>query len=135
MGIIINKHKQLAEAMNEYFASVRANLDSKLPHANDHENIPFQERCDFFFHLFPVCTAEYGKIITNLKNTNVDIVIISIILVKKIINYMVELLPCIISKCFTLGAFPDQLNIARVTPIFKKGQHSNPSNYRPISSL
>ena len=44
-------------------------------------------------------------------------------------------MPYIINKCFTLNAFPDQLKFARVTLIFKKGEHTNPSNYRPISSL
>ena len=51
------------------------------------------------------------------------------------INYIVEPLNYIINKCFTLGAFPDQSNIAQVTPIFKKGEQTNLSNYRPISSL
>ena len=34
----------MAEAMNEYFDSVGSNLDSKLPPANYHENIPLQQR-------------------------------------------------------------------------------------------
>ena len=70
-----------------------------------------------------------------LKNTKVDIDIIPIRLLKKIINYIAEPLTYIINKCFTLGTFPDQLKIARVTPVFKKGEHTNSSNYRPISSL
>ena len=51
------------------------------------------------------------------------------------INYTVEPLTYIINKCSRLGAFPDQLRIARVTPTSKKGEHTNPSNYRSISSL
>ena len=31
--------------------------------------------------------------------------------------------------------FPDELNIARVTPSFKKGSNSELGNYRPISVL
>ena len=125
----------MAEAMNEYFASVGLNLDSELPSPNDHDNIPLQQRSEKSFYLFPVSTAECGKIITNLKNTKVDIDIIPIRLLKKIINYIAEPLTYIINKSFTLGTFPDQLKIARVTPIFKKGEHTNPSNYRTISSL
>ena len=41
-GIRITEDIQMAEAMNEYFASVGSNLDSELPPANDHENIPLQ---------------------------------------------------------------------------------------------
>ena len=33
------------------------------------------------------------------------------------------------------GVFPDALKIARVTPLFKGGDPSNISNYRPISVL
>ena len=33
------------------------------------------------------------------------------------------------------GVFPDSLKIKRVTPIFKKGDSFDHSNYRPISSL
>ena len=36
----------------------------------------------------------------------------------------------LINESFAAGAFPDQLETARVTPIFK-----NPSNYRSISSF
>ena len=81
------------------------------------------------------CCLSLKILITNLKNTKVDIDVIPIRLLKKIINYIAEPLTFIINKCFTLGTFPDQLKIARVTPIFKKGEHTNPSNYRPISSL
>ncbi|XP_065681381.1 uncharacterized protein LOC136095089 [Hydra vulgaris] len=33
------------------------------------------------------------------------------------------------------GIFPEQLKVAKVTPIFKEGDRSNISNYRPISVL
>ena len=33
------------------------------------------------------------------------------------------------------GVFPDKLKIARVTPIFKKGNNTLVTNYRPISVL
>lgn len=39
-GITITEDIQMAEAMNEYFASVGSNLDSELPPPNDHDNIP-----------------------------------------------------------------------------------------------
>ena len=47
------------------------------------------------------------------------------------------------SKCFTqlcqfsiaTGQFPSQMKLAKVLPIYKGGEKSDPSNYRPISIL
>ena len=40
-----------------------------------------------------------------------------------------------IDFCFTKGVFPETCTIAKIVPIFKKGERENPSNYRPISIL
>ena len=44
-------------------------------------------------------------------------------------------LACIFNESITLSTFPDKLKWARVIPIYKKGAHNEPSNYRPISLL
>lgn len=41
----------------------------------------------------------------------------------------------IINKLFAEGYFPKQLQIAKVIPIFKKGEKCNYNNYRPVSIL
>ena len=42
-------------------------------------------------------------------------------------------LSLVFSSIFASGAIPDSWKIANVRPIFKKGNSSSPSNYRPIS--
>ena len=92
-------------------------MTTKIFHSNN--------RLKSHFTYFLFSTAECGKIITNLKNTKVDINIIPVRLLKKIINYIAEPLTYIIYIPFTLGASSDQLKIARVTPYIKKGEHLN----------
>lgn len=46
-----------------------------------------------------------------------------------------EVLAYIINLCLSTGVFPDDLKVARVTPIYKGGAHDHLSNYRPISVL
>ena len=42
-------------------------------------------------------------------------------------------LSIIFDKCFNDSFVPHDWRIANVTPIFKKGDHSSPCNYRPVS--
>ena len=42
-------------------------------------------------------------------------------------------LSCIFTKSMTEGIVPGDWKTAHVTPIFKKGQKSSPTNYRPVS--
>ena len=42
---------------------------------------------------------------------------------------------CLINRSFADGIFPNELKLARVVPIFKSGDSTSFSNYRPISIL
>jgi len=41
----------------------------------------------------------------------------------------------IINLSLSTGVLPDKLKLAKVIPVYKKGDHSLPQNYRPISIL
>ena len=49
--------------------------------------------------------------------------------------FAVRLIASLINSCMTQGVFPDILKLAKITPVFKKGQKNLVQNYRPISVL
>ena len=50
-------------------------------------------------------------------------------------NLIVEPLKYIFSNSLTQEIFPEDMKIARITPIYKGGDNENVVNYRPISVL
>ena len=60
---------------------------------------------------------------------------ISTKLLKYISNEICKPLTLVVNQCLQTGIFPDNMKLAKVIPIYKKGYSFNMSNYRPISIL
>ena len=56
-------------------------------------------------------------------------------ILSSIIGFVSPILTTLFNRCISLGLYPDCLKVAKVTPIFKAGDKSMCSNYRPISIL
>ena len=56
-------------------------------------------------------------------------------LLKDAIEYICQPLATIFNASLKKGIFPDVWKLARISLIYKSGQKSNLSNYRPISAL
>ena len=54
-------------------------------------------------------------------------------ILKELATELTTPLTIIYNKCIDKGTLPSQWKEAIVTPIFKKGCKSDPSNYRPVS--
>ena len=55
--------------------------------------------------------------------------------IRNLYNELKTPLMNIFNLSLNTGIFPDRMKVAKVTPIFKKGEKSSISNYRPISVL
>ena len=76
------------------------------------------------------------KIIDNLQaKTSSGVDGLSVKLLKIIKDDVASSITLIINQSFQSGIFPDQLKIAKVIPILKKGDSAKLDNYRPISIL
>ena len=68
-----------------------------------------------------------SKILKNKLSSGYDE--LSTSLLKNSINVVVEPLVHIISNSLKFGIFPDQLKLAIVVPVYKKGDNTNIENY------
>lgn len=134
---IINK-TDICDKFNEYFATIGTDLADKLITSNNSKNLHHQTKNNY--PLLPelrLCTEdELIKIIDNLdSNTSCGIDGITTKSLKCIKHLIVNNLTKCINKCLNDGIFPDNLKVAKVTPIYKAGVKTDPGNYRPISVL
>ena len=80
-------------------------------------------------------TDEYG-IINNLNaNKSPGHDELPILLIQESKYAICSYLSKTMNKCLFNGHYPDILKIAKVTPIFKRGQRNDPNDYRPIFVL
>ena len=135
--IPITDNKIIANKFNEYFTSIgpklAENISAPLNDSFDsYLNTPVTT--DFTFE--PVNKENIKQIINNLKpKSSSGIDSISNKLLKLIKDHISEPIALIINQSFQTGKFPDHLKIAKITPVYKKGNNSYLSNYRPISIL
>lgn len=124
---------QLADHINEYFTSIASSLVANIPIGP----APEPKNSSTTFSLSPVTENEVFKTINSLKNKPTpDLDGISTTVIKYCAPTLVHFLTRQINYSFLTGAFPDELKIAKVVPIYKnKGGLNSITNYRPISIL
>ena len=123
-------NEEKANCLNDYFASISTINDENvcLPNLCLHTQ---NKLSDFSF-----TTADIEEYIRNLnvnKASGPDL--ISHKMLKECSLTISRPLHILFTRSLNEGIFPDSWKIAQVTPIFKKGDKSLPSNYRPVSLL
>ena len=131
----VTSTRELVNVFNDYFTHVGPKLAEKIEYENRCSFIPQHEPVERFTFQ-PVNVATVYRVITKLnisKATGIDE--ISAKVLKAAAPAIAELLTRIFNMSIVSDKFPAEWKVARVTPIFKKGQRSMLDNYRPISIL
>lgn len=138
----VTEGEKICDILNIYFASIGTELADRIPlayHLNSGNTLMYK---DGHVHTetltqFRHCTIdEVTKLIDNLDaDTSTGVDGISTKALKCIKNIIISPLVSCVNKCLDHGTFPDSLKLAKVSPIFKSGAKTDPSNYRPISVL
>ena len=126
---------KIADELNKHFTEVGSTLASTLP----------QNNCDFKQYLLKPKTnfrLEKISLTSVLKTLNslatkkaVGLDYISSKLLKVAALVLAESLCKIFNKSVKICTFPSERKSAKVFPVHKKDDKSNPNNYRPISVL
>ena len=136
-GETITDKTDISNNFNSFFANIGENLSSDIKYAGNKTTSSYLKQrviCSFQFECVP--TTEVTKIIKNLASKNSSGHDgISARFIKRILETITPPLTHIINQSLCTGIFPDRLKIAKVIPLFKKGDQHILDNYRPISLL
>ena len=125
----------IAESLNEYFTNIGETLANSLEQ-NDINPESYVQQTDNVFNIQPPSVETVSKLLSGIndkKAMGLDNI------PNRLLKISAGIIAPSLTKIFGLsiltGIFPTEWKQARVTPIFKKGEKSDPSNYRPISVI
>ena len=138
-GAVINDKQVIANTFNSFFTEIGLQISANLPnpiHRPDFffEKANFQTNVNFEF--YEVDVHDVLKIVDSFssrKATGPDRIPMRSIKESKLI--ILPVLVYLTNLVIKTSIFPDCLKIARVKPLFKKGDKNVCTNYRPISVL
>jgi exonuclease III/thymidine kinase len=133
---INGKIVETANFFNNYFVNVASSLASNVSIQNALNYMSPSLKSFSIFEFKKTSKTDIIRICKKLKNKKSnDLWHMSTYLLKLIIDSMAQSIALIINMCLEQGVFPDKLKIARIIPIYKKGDKDDPGNYRPVSIL
>lgn len=123
---------ELANKFNDYFINLVSNDRSRVNEALLYVS-RFVNESIFFY---PTDVHEVSSVFCNLNNSkSCDIDGIQIKPVKYVIAQIAPILTHLFNLSLSQGIFPQKMQIAKVSILYKSGDKNDLSNYRPVSVL
>jgi hypothetical protein len=145
-GKITTHYQTIVEKFNNYYISVADNITNNNFINNTMDDLNKINPLNYLYFAFKqsftnitlkhATTYDIKKIITELKSTNscgYDELTIKILKVTS--PFILSPLTYIRNRMLTTATFPDRLKFPEIKPIYKKGDKTLISNYRPIQLL
>ena len=131
-----NSKDDIANLFNSFFVNVGPKLSEKIRDSNQNFETYLTKAKTSFGQFQNLIHSEKEKAFNNLKlNKSPGYDDISSDIVKKSFNELFLPLHHVFTLSLNQGVFPEKLKMAKVTPIYKAGNQSLLTNYRPISVL
>ena len=133
---ITSDPKEMVNVLNSYFVNIGISLSNSSSSGGTSFVDTLLGRCSKSIFFKPVIASEVLSIVKSLKNSRAcghDG--LNTFILKKIIFNIVDPLCHIFNMSLVTGTYPKSFKLARVIPVFKKGDRNQCNNYRPISIL
>ena len=124
---------QIANAFNKFFVSIGSLLAKEIK--SDVNPLLYVDNNVNSIATFEVTRNRVRNVIMSLKNSSAGYDELPPFVAKSCIDEYIEPLTHLINESLRTGICPSELKLARVVPIFKSGDPSLLTNYRPISIL
>lgn len=121
------------EEISNTFAQIVTDLDRPPVLSTPDHNLPFDHRLCQFKEVDEATVEKLLRTVDETKATGSDDV--PGILLKSCSDLLAPSLTSVFNKSLTSGVFPDRMKLAHVCPLFKGGDSTIPTNYRPVSLL
>jgi len=134
-----NEHDdlKLSNIMNLHFSSIGSKLANKIPHSDKHfsDYLKTTNQCNSFF-FNPVTKYEMEDEIAALDSKKTHgLYSCPVDLLKASKHLISEHLAFIINTSISRGQYPSKLKLAKILPVYKSDDETDPNNYRPIALL
>jgi exonuclease III len=127
---IVSNSNDICNILNDYFIRPCSLRKKK----STDKRGKYIENNQYTMFLNPITDGEVFNIVKSLKNTNAcGIDDISTEIIKVVGLFLSYPLAHIINLSFSQSYFPQELKMAKIKPLFKKGDPCDPGNYRPIA--